>query len=270
MKSDVIYLRPGEDDITLTTYISNDEPELKMPPRPAIVVIPGGGYRFTSDREAEPIAKMFIAAGFQAFILRYSVQKKALFPRPLVEASRAVVHVRENAEAYNVDPDKVFVIGFSAGGHLAASLGTLWHKDFAKASPDMKPGMNRPTGMILSYPVITSGPFAHRGSFNNILGEKATDEEALRAYSLEWQVDENTVPTYIWHTTTDTTVPVENTLMFMQALAAHKIPFEAHIFPKGPHGLSLANEQTGCGNPALIVPDVAQWIYEAIDWTKRV
>ena len=136
--------------------------------------------------------------------------------------------------------------------------------------PDMKPGMNRPTGMILSYPVITSGPFAHRGSFNNILGEKATDEEALRAYSLEMQVDENTVPTYIWHTTTDTTVPVENTLMFMQALAAHKIPFEAHIFPKGPHGLSLANEQTGCGNPALIVPDVAQWIYEAIDWTKRV
>lgn len=270
MKTNVIYLRPGEDDITLTTYVSNDEPELQMPPRPAIVVIPGGGYRFTSDREAEPIAKMFMAAGFQAFILRYSVQEKALFPRPLVELSRAVVHVRENAGVYNVDPDKVFVIGFSAGGHLAASLGTLWHKDFAKASPDMTPGANRPTGMILSYPVISAGPFAHRGSFNNILGEKSADEEMRRAYSLELQVDENTVPTYIWHTCTDATVPVENTLLFMNALAAHKIPFEAHIFPKGPHGLSLANEQTSCGKAELVVPEVAQWIHEAIDWTKRV
>ena len=270
MKHEVIYLRPGESDGTLTTYISEGETVDKMPPRPAIVICPGGGYRFTSDREAEPVAMRFLAAGFQAFILRYSVKEKALFPRPLVEASRAIVHVRENAEAYHVDPSRVFIIGFSAGGHLAGSLGTMWHEEFAKASPDMAPGANRPTGMILSYPVISAGKFTHKGSFAEILGENVDNEEARHAYSLELHVDENTVPTYIWHTCTDGTVPVENTLLFMSALAKNKVRFEAHIFPEGRHGSSLANDQTCSGIPELIIPEAMQWIDEAIDWTKRV
>ena len=261
MKHEVIYLRPGESDGTLTTYISEGETVDKMPPRPAIVICPGGGYRFTSDREAEPVAMRFLAAGFQAFILRYSVKEKALFPRPLVEASRAIVHVRENAEAYHVDPSRVFIKG---------SLGTMWHEEFAKASPDMAPGANRPTGMILSYPVISAGEFTHKGSFAEILGENVDNEEARRAYSLELHVDENTVPTYIWHTCTDGTVPVENTLLFMSALAKSKVRFEAHIFPEGRHGSSLANDQTCSGIPELIIPEAMQWIDEAIDWTKRV
>ena len=270
MTSETIFLRPEDEKVTLTTYISADEPELKMPPRPATVVFPGGGYAFLSDREAEPIAKVFFAAGFQVFILRYSIAPKAVFPRPLVDASRAIVHIRENAQKYNVDPARIFVVGFSAGGHLAASIGTLWHEDYAKASPDMPAGMNRPTGMILSYPVISSGPFAHRGSFDNILGTKTPTEEQNRAYSLEYHVDEHTVPAYIWHTASDTCVPVQNTLLFAAELAKHKIPFEMRIFPRGPHGLALANEQTCSGNRGLIYPDVAQWIDEAIDWTRRV
>ncbi len=270
MKHDVIYLRPDESDGTLTTYICDDEAMRKMPPRPAIVICPGGGYRFTSAREAEPIAMKFLEAGFQAFILRYSVKEKARFPRPLVEASRAIVHVRENAEAYHVDPSRVFIIGFSAGGHLAGSLGTMWHEEFAKASPDMVPGANRPTGMILAYPVISAGEFAHKGSFAEILGDEVENEAARRAYSLEWRVDEKTVPTYIWHTCSDGTVPVENTLLFMSALAKSKIPFEAHIFPKGRHGLSLATADTCAGNPDYVIPEAQQWIDEAIDWTKRV
>lgn len=270
MTTEKIFLRPEDEKVTLTTYISNDEPELKMPPRPAMVVFPGGGYHFLSDREAEPIAKVFFAAGYQVFILRYSVEPNAVFPRPLVEASRAIVHIRENAAKYNVDPARVFVVGFSAGGHLAASIGTLWHEDYAKASPDMPEGLNRPTGMILSYPVISSGPCAHCGSFYNLLGTKTPTEEQKRAYSLELHVDEHTVPVFIWHTASDTCVPVQNSLLFASALAEHKIPFEMHIFPKGPHGLALANEQTSSGNPGLIYPEVAQWVEEAIDWMKRV
>ena len=144
------------------------------------------------------------------------------------------------------------------------------YEEFAKASPDMAPGANRPTGMILSYPVISAGEFAHKGSFAEILGENVDNEEARRAYSLELHVDENTVPTYIWHTCTDGTVPVENTLLFMSALAKSKVRFEAHIFPEGRHGSSLANDQTCSGIPELIIPEAMQWIDEAIDWTKRV
>ncbi len=270
MTTETILLRPEEgDSVTLTTYISAESPENPMPPRPAILVIPGGGYAFCSDREAEPIAKPFFAAGFNCFVLRYSVAEKAVNPRPLVDASRAMVHIRENAEKYHIDPERVFVLGFSAGGHLAASLGTLWHKDFAKAYPDMPEGANRPTGMILSYPVISSGPYAHRGSFNNLLGTTTPTEEQNRAYSLEYHVDEHTVPTYLWHTAEDTAVPVQNSILFMGALAAAKVPFEAHIFPKGSHGLALADALTNRGEPCPY-GEAAQWIAEAIDWTFRV
>lgn len=269
MLCETVYLRPEDEKITLTTYISDNAPELKMPPRPAIIVTPGGGYRFLSDREGEPIVKAFLAAGFNAFLLHYSICEDAVFPRPLVDMSRAIVHVRENAEKYNIDPEKIFVVGFSAGGHLTASIGTLWHKEYAKAYENMPEGLNRPNGVILSYPVITSGPYAHRGSFNAILGTTTPTEEQNQAYSLELQVDEHAVPAYIWHTAADAAVPVQNSLMYAAQLAKYKIPFEMHIFPKGPHGLALANEQTNYGKPCEY-PEAAQWIDEAIDWAKRL
>ncbi len=269
MITEKILLRPDEGEkVTLTTYISYDGPELNMPPRPAILVCPGGGYGFCSEREAEPIAKCFFAAGFNCFILRYSLKEDAVDHRPLQDASRAIVHIRSHAEKYHIDPDKIFVVGFSAGGHLAASIGTLWHEEYAKASPDMEYGMNRPNGMILVYPVITAGPFAHRGSIANLSGTPEYTEEQMHLYSLEEHVDEKTAPAYICHTFTDRAVPVQNTLMFIEALAEHGIPFEAHVFPRGPHGFALANEKTNQGNP-VEYPEVAQWIDEAIQWTRR-
>ena len=262
MTTEKILLRPDEGDkVTLTTYISYDHAELKMPPRPAILVIPGGGYTWCSEREAEPIAKVFFAAGFNCFILRYSVGADAVAPRPLVEASRAIVHIRENAEKYNVNPDRVFVVGFSAGGHLAASIGTLWHEDFAKAYPDMPAGMNRPTGMLLSYPVITSGPFAHRGSFDNILGERKDDEDARRELSLEYRVTEKTVPCFIWSTRPDRTVPIQNSILFAEALANAGVPFEMHVYPMGWHGTSLATPPVGVDFPAI-----SAWSADALRW----
>ena len=271
MTTEKILLRPEEGDaVTLTTYISAEYPSHPMPPRPAILVIPGGGYAMCcTDREGEPIAKPFFAAGFNCFVLHYSIEEKAVNSRPLVDASRAMVHIRENAEKYNIDPDRVFVVGFSAGGHPAASLGTLWHEDFAKAYPDMPAGANRPTGMILSYPVISSGPYAHRGSFDNLLGTQDPTEEQNRVYSLEYHVDGHTVPTYIWHTAEDAIVPVQNSILFISALAAAKVPFEAHIFPKGPHGLALASAQTNKGEPCPYA-ECAGWVEEAIAWTFRV
>jgi len=270
MLHETVYLRPENEKVTLSTYVAYDSPELSMKPRPAMLVIPGGGYGFCSDREAEPIAKAFFAAGFNAFVLRYSVAPHALFPRPLEDASRAMVHIRRNAEKYNIDPERIFVVGFSAGGHLAASLGTMWHEDFAKASPDMESGENRPAGMILSYPVITGVGKTHRGSFINLLGTQTPSEEELRSVSLENRVDSRTVPAYIWHTVTDQAVPVENSLLMASAMVENGIPCEMHLFPHGPHGLSLANEETWSQNPQYLRPEVQQWIDEAIDWAKRI
>lgn len=268
MKTEMINLCPDMSKATLTTYISNDEPELQIPPRTALLICPGGGYHWLSDREAEPIAKTFFAAGMNCFVLRYSLNEEACFPQPLVEASLAMKHIRENAEKYNIDPQRVFVIGFSAGGHLAASLGTLWHKDYVYEKAPMPYGINKPTGTILSYPVINGGEYAHRGSFDWLCGAGKDDPETIEKYSIDKQVSEKTAPAFIWHTANDQLVPVQNSLFLAQALSAYKVPYELHIYPNGVHGMALANEETWKGDPALKNNYMAGWVRDAIHWIK--
>lgn len=265
MITETIYLRPENEEIRMMVCASACKT-----PRPAMVILPGGGYTGLASRENEPISKTFLNAGFQTFVLMYSIGENALFPNPLVDVSRAIVYIREHAEKYAVDPERIFVVGFSAGGHLAGAIGTLWHKEYAKASETMAYGANRPTGVILSYPVISAGSYAHRYSFDHILGTTTPTEAENEAYSLELQVDERTVPAYIWHTTTDELVPVQNSLLYAMALSEHHIPYEMHIFPNGPHGLSLANAETDCLNKSFLCPEAEQWVAEAIDWTRRV
>lgn len=256
-------------DCTLTTYVNNDLPELKMPPRPAIIVCPGGGYRFCSEREAEPIALHYLSGGLNAFILRYSIKENAKDFAPSIEVGLAIKHVRENAEKYNIDPDRVFTVGFSAGGHLAASAGVFWnHPTVQEALGDCPEGINRPTGMILSYPVITAGPKAHRGSIHRLCGSTEATQEEMDVFSLELHVDETTPPAFLWHTFSDTTVPVENSLLMASALRDHGVPFELHIYPEGPHGLSLCNELTASGRPHMIVPRAAGWAQLSLEWIK--
>jgi acetyl esterase/lipase len=249
-------------------YISGTSAEMPFnEKRKAVLIIPGGAYWLQSDAEADPIAHYYMAMGYNAFVLRYSVGRgvDSVWPKPLMEASAAMKYIRDHAERYCIDPDYVFVIGSSAGGHLAASLGTLWDNDEIEALLGMEKGQNRPTGMILCYPVITGGEYAHRGSFNNLLGEKRNDPDAIAALSLENCVSEKTAPTFIWTTAEDTCVPPQNTLFFAKALAEQKIPFELHIYPKGGHGASLNNEIVACRYPA-----VADWVEDAIRWMKSI
>lgn len=222
--------------------IDNSEEVLPDRRRPAVLVIPGGGYEMTSDREAEPIALKMLAFGFHAFILRYSVAPSR-YPVALLEAAEAMRLIREHADEWYVDPQAVVVAGFSAGGHLAASLGTVGGDDVL-AEHGYDPADVRPDGMLLSYPVISSGEFAHRGSFNALLGDDRDDPTMLERLSLEKQVADVTPPTFIWHTVPDDCVPVRNTLLFIDALMAHGVPVEAHLFPSGGHGLSLGTAET--------------------------
>lgn len=151
--------------------------------RPSVLVIPGGGYEMTSDREAEPIAMQFLAAGFNAFVLRYSV-KPSIFPVALLEAAEAMRRIRTHADEWHCDADAIAAIGFSAGGHLAANLATSASDDVL-AAHGYDADAVRPNGLMLAYPVVTSGPLAHRGSFDALLGDRKADPEALDAVSIE-------------------------------------------------------------------------------------
>lgn len=245
--------------------ITNTE-ELKQTPRRAVIVCPGGGYNMLSDREAEPIATQFLAAGFATFILRYSVKEDAANYTPAKQVALAVKYVREHAERYNVDPDYVFTCGFSAGGHLAASAGVLWDVPEVKAVlGDAPEGINRPTGMILAYPVITAGQWAHKGSIYKLCGTKTPTVEEESRFSLELHVNETTPPAFIWHTFSDNCVPVQNALLMADAMTKAGVPFELHIFPNGPHGLALCNEQT-----RVLNPHCECWMELAIKWAKEL
>lgn len=270
---ETIQLWDKHPEATLTTYVVSNTAELKLTPRRAVIVCPGGGYHFLSDREAEPIVMQFLQAGFNVFLLRYSIEPLAADYVPLIEAAKAIRFVRENAGKYNTDPDKIIIAGFSAGGHLACSAGTLWNIPEVRdavgvTSGDAPEGINRPNGMILSYPVITGGDKAHKNSIRNVSGHKDLTEEDIEKFSLELHVDETTAPAFIWHTFTDTVVPVENSLMFASALAAKKVPFELHIYPEGPHGLSLCNEFTRSGSDRTINPHAEGWMELAIRWVR--
>ena len=257
-------------NITLTAYVASDMSELPYNhKRPAVIICPGGAYRGTSNRESEPIAVAFLAAGVNAFVLDYSTRFEdedgKLFPGQLIELATAMKFVKDNAEKFSIDPDRIFVNGYSAGGHLAACLGTLHSSTHVKEALGVSDNELRPAGMILAYPVITSGEYGHQLSFRVILGERANVPEARREVSLEHQVTKDTCPAFIWHTRTDEGVPVQNSLLFASALANNGIPFEMHIYPEGPHGMSLATDVVRSDDP-----HVAEWFSAAVKWMKNI
>lgn len=254
----------------LYTYFLDSSIEMRPnEKRPVILMCPGGGYEMTSDREAEPMAMQFLAMGYHVAVLRYSVCP-VRYPAALLQVAESVLYLKEHADEYHIDPEKIVVQGCSAGGHLAANYGIAWNSPFLTKLMGVEndPERLRVAGLLLCYPVITSGEKAHEESFRNLLGEQY--EEKKEELSLENQVTPDTPPTFLWHTATDETVPVENSLYFFQACLQQGVSAELHIYPVGGHGLSLANEETCRANGIGVQKECQSWIGLAQTWLEEI
>ncbi len=272
MKFEKIFLREDDRNIYMDAYIPEPHREIHIKNRRAIIVIPGGGYNMCSGREADPVARKFLGEGFCTFVLYYSLKEKAVEPRQLVDASMAIEHVRKNADIYGIDPDKIIVCGFSAGGHLAASIGTLWNRDYAKTSPDMEEGINRPNGMILCYPVINT---VRDMAASRLFGDKKygdpDTEIGAETSALDAQVKAGvTPPAYIWTTFEDTLVPPENSINFALAMQKEKVPYELHVYNHGWHGLSISTPEVASPTGAGVFEDIQTWVDEAAAWVRKL
>ena len=237
----------------LTVYLR--EPSASMPEtqaRPLVLVVPGGGYEHVSQREADPVAVQFLEAGYHAAVLWYSVGEQARDYRPLAQLNEAMALLRAHAGAWGIRPRQIALCGFSAGAHLALSGAVL-------DLPGCAGAQQRPDALILSYPVVTAGPFAHRGSFVQLSGSQ--DPADHLAFGLEDKITPAVPPVFVWHTMEDATVPVENTLMLVSALHKAGVPCEAHLFPHGKHGLSVCTAEVGNE-----MPHPGRWFQLAAEW----
>ncbi|HLS92168.1 MAG TPA: alpha/beta hydrolase [Microbacterium sp.] len=288
MHSDRIPLRPGRDDVTLTTYLLDATAALPASgSQPAVLVLPGGGYTHCSEREGEPIAMAFAALGYHAFVLRYSVygepdpadpfaeRPDARFPRPLEDVGLAMRAIHERAGEWQVDVDRIALCGFSAGGHNAAMYGTRWA---APVVTDVAGEGLRPAALILGYAIsdfaaLSQAAVASGGSERDaarvlssaFLGDPDPDLEQLTSVSPARLVDGSTPPTFLWATVGDTRVPATQSLRFAEALAEHGIPHELHVYAGGRHGMALATPATAAG-PDHIDERIATWFPHAVAW----
>lgn len=270
LRIDYTKLGIAHDDVmpTYTTYIPEIYPECqRISERPTVIICPGGGYNHHAQREGEAIALKMNSYGYNAVVLRYSLAPNE-YPCALYELATLVSIVRSHVKEWHVQEDAVIIAGFSAGGHVAASLGNLWNDKELSEKLGIANELMKPDAMLLSYPVITSGEFAHKGSFGKLLG---TQYDALvDKVSQENLVNEHTPKTFLWHTFADGSVPVENSLLFASALRKNHIPFELHIFPAGSHGLGLATKETDTKDGDKLQPECAVWTDLFATWMENL
>jgi len=250
-------VRFNANDAPVIGYLHEDHDRLVAHKfRPALIVCGGGAYSYISPREQDPAALAFFATGYQTFLLNYSTAEHAGALRPVKELAAAVRLVREKAAAWHIEENHIAVMGFSAGGHLAASLGTLWQHPALGLKKE-----SRPDALILCYPVISTGPYGHAESTANVTG----GDPALQALlSLENQVGAQMPPTFLWHCTGDASVPVENSLMLLSAMQREGVPYECHLFAGGEHGVSLCNQEV-----ERLRPEAAAWLPLSQKWLNR-
>jgi acetyl esterase/lipase len=296
VKTTVLNLYDGRQDVTLTAYLLSDSPELlNGKRRPAVLICPGGAYLGCSDREAEPVALRFAAMGYHAFVLRYStysngqgfapvfgnlpVNPNSVHPAPMRDIGKAFLTIRAHAGEWLVDRDRVAICGFSAGAHNCAMYSVYWNDPILYEFFGEEPSALKPAASILGYGISNyhlmfgeiKDSFAQQLSDSAsiaFLGTRSPSKKLLDTVSPALHVTENTPPTFLWATAADELVPVENTIRMANALAQAGVPFEAHIFEDGMHGLSLA-DQASAGSLMQMDTDAAKWVGLAEAWLKK-
>ena len=266
MRYERIYLSDDNENVYLEAYVADPIRDFT---RKAILVIPGGGYSHVcSDREGEPIAMAFMPYGYNAFVLHYTVNQKDPFPKQLIEVALAIKHIKDHAVEYDLDPEELFVVGFSAGGHLCASAGILWKLPEIYEAVDMPYGYNKPKGIIPIYPVISTEH--HVISFQNLWCTQDPTAEQLERVSLERHVDADSSPAFIIHSPHDQIVHIKNSLVLASAYSDAGISFEMHLYPHVPHGAALGNEITSHGHVERVLPIYAEWVRLAAAWAQTL
>lgn len=235
---------------TITPYLADSDG--------CIVVFAGGAYGHKAPHEGPEMCKWLQSIGITCFNVDYRIAPYR-HPAEISDAIRAVRFVRYYSDKFNINPNKIAVMGFSAGGHLAGSVSVHYNKDMYSVSDEIDKESARPDASILCYPVIDMFEYRHDGSRVNLIGNRPlhSDKELM---SLYMHVDENTPQSFLWHTSDDQTVPVENTLLYASALSKANVPFEIHIYPHGHHGLGIAQDE----------PHVAQWTTSLDNWLKLI
>lgn len=248
---------PGHEEATLEGYILDSEITLgQEAARPAVVVCPGGGYAYCCPREAEPVALRYAAQGFHAFVLRYSTGWEAANFSPLAEISWVIGHLRENAEKWHIDPHKIAVCGFSAGGHLALASGLL--------------GENKPNAMILGYPAVSIPNYSSVNFMLQLLtGRKDVTDEDAAYFSLENHITQDSPPVFLVATAEDL-LTAYGTLPVVQAYSKLGLGYEAHIFQHGPHGYALGDMTSADGSSRYLNPAFAHWHQLSVQWLLRI
>jgi len=239
---------------TLTPYLLSGDEQ-----RACVIVFSGGGYRDRAEHEGAPVAKWLNSLGFNSFVLNYRVAPYR-YPAPMADAQRAIRHVRHNCIQYNVNPNKIGIFGFSAGGHLACVSSILYTSEFYEHSDEIDKISARPNAAVLCYPVISLIRHIHAGSVEELLG--STSSTLKESLSGEMIAHSETPPTFIWHTSEDSTVPVDHSLMLTQALRNKGVPVDCHIFNNGRHGLGIG------ASPRGGVPLTMQWMDLCSNWLK--
>ena len=236
----------------LELYLRSPDPAMPNAlRRPLVLVVPGGGYTHVSPREGDPVALQFAAAGYHTAVLHYAVRESARDALPMRQLAQAIGLVRQHAEQWNILPDQIALCGFSAGGHLALS-GAVWDIPGMADQP-------RPNALLLAYPVVTAGKYAHRDSFVQLTGTQ--DVAAHQRFTLEDKITPATPPVFVWHTMEDETVPVENALLLLSALHKAGVPCEVHLFEKGCHGTSISTPEVDADSAHR-----HHWVKLAVEW----
>lgn len=297
MKTQKMYLYEGRKDVTLTSYLIDDSPELlNGKPRPAMLVCPGGGYLNCSDREGEPVALRFASMGYHAFVLRYSthsgnkpayfpetadipVNENCVHPAPMRDIGMAFTILHDRAEEWGLDTARIALCGFSAGAHNCAMYATHWHRPVIAEFFKREPSLFRPAAAILAYGL--SDYHLMRGEMQDdfakllskassiaLMGTDKPSKELIDELSPSFHVTKNAPPMFIWATFEDTLVPVEQSTRMATACAAAGVPFEIHVFENGPHGLSLADQSTAASRME-VQEDAAKWVELARVWLQK-